>query len=134
MAPHDPGRSARSLLLTDALINLVLGGLLIAYPHQLVVLLGLPEVPSAFYPNVLGGVLFGIGIALALAYRGGTQGLGLDGAIAINLCGAGTVVVWLVAAPQAFSATGRLTLLVVALLVLGIGCAEGVHRLRRRRP
>jgi len=129
-----PARTDRALLLADAAINLLLGVLLLLYPGTLVRMLGLPEVRSAFYPSVLGGVLFGIGIALAVASRGSSHGLGLDGAIAINLCGACTVIVWLVAAPQQFSAAGRLTLLVVALLVLGIGCVEGVHRLRRRGP
>jgi hypothetical protein len=42
-----------------------------------------------FYPNALGGVLSGIGIALLIeAFRepNGLVGLGLGGAIAINLC------------------------------------------------
>ncbi len=134
MSSDDPGTTIRPLLLADALINLVLGGLLVAYPQRLVVMLGLPEVRSTFYPNVLGGVLFGIGIALFIASRGSRQGLGLDGAIAINLCGAGMVVIRLIAAPQDFSATGRITLWVVALLVSGIGSVELIHRLRHRNP
>ncbi len=134
MSSDDPGTTARPLLLADALINLVLGGLLVAYPQRLVVMLGLPEVRSTFYPNVLGGVLFGIGIALFITSRGGRQGLGLDGAIAINLCGAGVVLIRLTAAPQDFSAAGRITLWVVALLVSGIGSVELIHRLRHRNP
>jgi hypothetical protein len=122
--------SARPLLFADAAVNLILGGLLLAYPQRLVRLLDLPEVRSTFYPNVLGGVLVGIGIALVLTYRGGGHGLGLDGAIAINICGAGTVAVWLFAVPREFSAGGRITLLVVAVVVLGIGCVEFFHRLR----
>ncbi|MDX2438504.1 MAG: hypothetical protein QNL88_15840 [Acidobacteriota bacterium] len=38
----------------------------------------------------------------------------------------------LIAAPQDFSATGRITLWVVALLVSGIGSVELIHRLRHR--
>jgi len=87
----------RPLLLADALINLLLGVLLLLYPQWLVEALGMPVVANTFFPNVLGGVLFGIGVALLIAHRGGVQGLGLDGAIAINLCGAGVVVGWLVA-------------------------------------
>ena len=121
------------LLLTDAVVNLMLGGLLVLYPQRLVEMLGLPAVNSRFYPSVLGGVLVGIGVALVVSYRGGASGLGLDGAIAINICGAGTVVVWLLSVPQDFSAAGRLTLWVVAVLVLGIGCGELFHRLRRHR-
>ena len=121
----------RRLLLVDAAVNLVLGALLMFYPQRLVAALGLPEVRIAFYPSILGAVLFGIGIALLLTHRGGGHGLGLDGAIAINLCGAGALAVWLVASPEAFSATGKVTLWTVAVLVLGIGVAELRHRLGR---
>jgi len=117
------------LLLADAVINLLLGGLLLLYPQWLVEALGMPPVATAFFPNVLGGVLFGIGIALLIAHRRGAQGLGLDGAIAINLCGAGVVVGWLVIAPNAIPPRGRLTLWIIALVVIGIGIVELQHRL-----
>ena len=119
----------RPLLLADALINLLLGALLLLYPQVLVKALGMPEVATTFFPNVLGGVLFGIGVALLIAYRGGTQGLGLDGAIAINLCGAGVVVGWLVIAPHAIPPRGKITLWIIALAVIGIGLVELKHRI-----
>ena len=119
----------RPLLLADALINLLLGVLLLLYPQWLVEALGMPEVASTFFPNVLGGVLFGIGLALLLAHRVGAQGLGLDGAIAINLCGAGVVVGWLVIAPHAIPPRGRITLWVIALVVVGIGLVELWYRI-----
>jgi len=119
------------LLLADALINVLLGALLLFYPQWLVEALGMPVVTATFFPNVLGGVLFGIGIALFISYRGGAQGLGLDGAIAINLCGAGVVVGWLVFAPQAIPPRGRVTLWIIALVVIGIGLVELRHRLRK---
>jgi hypothetical protein len=75
-------------------------------------------------------VLFGIGIALLLAWRGKAQGLGLDGAIAINLCGAGVLVGWLLIAPQAIPPRGRITLWAIALLFIGIGLVEIWHRVR----
>jgi len=118
----------RPLLLADALINLLLGALLLVYPKWLAEALGMPEVASTFFPNILGGVLFGIGIALLIAHRGGGQGLGLDGAIAINLCGAGVVVGWLLLAPHAIPARGKITLWIIALLVIGIGLGELRHR------
>jgi hypothetical protein len=121
----------RRLLLADAVVNLVLGALLVAYPQRLVEALGLPEVRTAFYPSILGAVLFGIGIALLLPHRGGARGLGLDGAIAINLCGAGVLAGWLVVRPGTFSGTGKATLWVVAVLVIGIGAAQLGHRRRR---
>ena len=122
----------RPLLLADALINLLLGALLLLYPQWLVEALGMPEVATSFFPNVLGGVLFGIGLALFIAYRGGAQGLGLDGAIAINLCGAGVVVGWLVIAPHAIPPRGKITLWTIALLVIVIGLVELRHRLRTK--
>ena len=118
----------RPLLLADALINLLLGALLLFYPQWLVEALGMPVVATSFFPNVLGGVLFGIGLALLIAYRGGTQGLGLDGAIAINLCGAGVVVGWLVIAPHAIPPRGKITLWIIALAVIAIGLVELQHR------
>lgn len=120
----------KKLLLADAIINLVLGVLLLLYPQALAQALGMPAVATTFFPNVLGGVLFGIGVALLLAWRGGAQGLGLDGAIAINLCGAGVVVGWLLIAPQAIPPRGRITLWVIALLVIGVGVVEIRHRVR----
>ena len=123
----------RSLLLADALINLLLGALLLVYPQWLVEALGMPVVATTFFPNVLGGVLFGIGLALLISYRGGAQGLGLDGAIAINLCGAGVVVGWLVIAPHAIPARGKITLWIIALIVIGIGLVELWHRIRTQK-
>jgi len=120
----------RPLLLADAVINLLLGTLLLLYPQWLVEVLGIPAVTTTFFPNVLGGVLFGIGIALFIAYRGGAQGLGLDGAIAINICGAGVVVGWLVVAPQTIPPRGKITLWIIALIVIGIGLVEIQHHLR----
>jgi len=120
------------LLFADAAINLILGILLLMYPQWLVDALGLPKTASAFYPSVLGGVLIGIGVALLIAHRGGTQGLGLDGAIAINLCGAGVLAGWLIVSPQMFTIRGRVTLWTVAILVIGIGLVELAHRARSR--
>jgi hypothetical protein len=122
----------RPLLLADAVINLVLGLLLLLYPQWLAAALGMPPVATNFFPNVLGGVLFGIGLALLITYSGGSQGLGLDGAIAINLCGAGVVAGWLVVAPHAIPPRGRMTLWIIALLVIGIGLVELQHRIRMK--
>jgi len=69
-----------SLLLIDGIINLGLGALLIIFPETLVAALGVPDAAPTFYPNILGGVLFGIGIALLIERKnqhGGGIGLGL---------------------------------------------------------
>jgi len=122
----------RALLLIDAVANLVLGALLLCYPIGLAELLGLPAADSSFYPTILGGVIFGIGIALLLAHTN-RDGLGIDGAIAINFFGAGVLVIWLVAYPPAIPVRGLITLWIVAAVVLGIGAVELVQRTRTKR-
>ena len=77
----------RLLLALDAAVNLLLGAILLLFPAGLIALLGLPATDTHFYTSILGGVLFGIGLALLLELRGGSariRGLGLGGAIAIN--------------------------------------------------
>ena len=60
----------RSILLTiDGIINLVLGVLLVTFPASLVEVLGVPDAPP-FCPNILGGILIGIGIAFELIHTG----------------------------------------------------------------
>jgi len=117
----------RSLLLVDAIANLLLGSLLLCFPLGVDRLLGLPSSQSSFYPSILGGVILGIGIALLLA-RAGRPGLGVDGAIVINLIGAGVLVVWLIARPPLIPTRGMMTLWVVAVVVAGIGVVEIIHR------
>ena len=66
------------LLLADALVNLVIGAVLVAFPARLIGALGLPASPSTFYPRILGAVLIGVGLALLLnALPTGLSGLGL---------------------------------------------------------
>ena len=82
--------NSKTLLLIDGIINLALGVGLLLFPAVLVDALGIPQAESRFYPNILGAVLFGIGIALLVERFDGKRsmnGLGLAGAIAINLCG-----------------------------------------------
>ena len=80
----------RALLTLDGIVNLILGSLLLFFPAGLAAWLGLPETRSYFYASILGAVLVGIGLALMLERYGTSwemRGLGLHGAIAINLCG-----------------------------------------------
>ncbi len=91
-------KKVQLLLAVDAIINLLLGLLLLLLPAGLLKALGLPPTDTYFYTSILGGVIFGIGIALLLEWlRGGkgVRGLGLAGAIAINLCGGGVLLYWL---------------------------------------
>ena len=121
----------RSLLLTvDSLINLLLGVLLLVFPRDLMSFLGLPEPGSAFYPSILGAVLFGIGIALWMergADRARARGLGLGGAVAINLCGALVLSAWLLFGDLSLSIKAAVVLWgIVAVLTL-VSLAEVLH-------
>jgi hypothetical protein len=119
------GHSA--LLLVDAVINLALGVLLLAFPRSLVVLLGLPDARTAFYPNVLGGVLFGIGLALLLERwkpGGWATGLGLTGAIAINLCGGTVLALWVMLGDLELAPRGRVILGLLAVLLFTVSGFE----------
>lgn len=124
------------LLMIDAIINLALGVLLVLFPSGVVGLLGIPPAESGFYPNILGGVLLGIGIALLLQYFGsgrGMSGLGLAGAISINLCAGLVLAAWLVWGGLAIPARGHALLWAVVIVVVGLGLIEMASQLRRAR-
>jgi len=115
------------LLAADAVINLLLGILILSFPAGVLRSFGLPPTDTYFYTSILGGVIFGIGLALGLEYlRGGqgSMGLGIPGAILINLCGGGVLLFWLLFRNQSLPLRGTITLWVVAILVLGIGLVE----------
>jgi len=127
----------RSILLTiDGIINLVLGLLLIAFPTPLVEALGIPNAPG-FYPNILGGVFIGITIALIIeSYRKGsetTSGLGLTGAISINLCGGLVLLIWLIAGTLNLPPRGIIFLWILDLALLIISSFELWQHLRLKR-
>ena len=126
----------RHLLLTvDGAINLLLGGALVAFPRDLVRWLGVPNVESAFYPSVLGGVLVGIGVALLLERLGRrrrTGGLGLAGAVAINLCGGLVLAGWLTLADLELPLRGLVFLWALVLALVGLSGLELVQEARHR--
>jgi hypothetical protein len=126
----------RELILTiDGIVNLALGLALAFFPRGLLAALGLPIPPSSFYASILGAVLVGIGLALLMQRFWGPShatGLGVEGAIAINLCGGGALIGWLVAGGLSIPTRGYLLLWTVAVLVCGIGLTEAVVRTRQK--
>ena len=117
----------RTLLAIDGIVNLLLGMLLLLFPAGLLELIGAPPTSTLFYTSILGAVIFGIGIALFVELFGGLsgfRGLGLAGAIAINLCGGGVLLGWLLVGTLDIPLRGRIIGWVVALVVLGIGAVE----------
>ncbi|MFC1579029.1 hypothetical protein ACFL3Y_01420 [Pseudomonadota bacterium] len=113
----------KSLLLLDAIINLGLGVLLVFFPEGIVSALGVPSVESAFYPSILGAVLFGIGLALLLERNIGS-GLGLYGAVAINLSGGLALGLWLIFGGLQLPPRGEFFLWGLAIVLVGISAVE----------
>jgi hypothetical protein len=120
-------KPSKTVLIVDAAINLILGFLLLIFSQELAQLLGVPATEQYFYPNILGGVLFGIGIALLIeCFRrpGGLVGLGLGGAIAINLCGGLVLIAWLIFGKLSTPVHGQVFLWVLAIVLVVISGAE----------
>jgi hypothetical protein len=121
----------KRLLAVDAGVNLLLGALLsltVPFPARLPRILGVPAVGQPFYASMLGAVLIGIGVAL-LVERGRSSpaapvGLGLMGAIAINLCAGVALFGWLVLGGLDLSLRGAIVLWSIDALLLAISGAE----------
>ena len=114
-----------SVLLTiDAAINLILGVLLVLFQKNLASWLGIPDPGSALYPSSLGAVLFGIGIALLIERFRGSEGLGLLGAISINLSGGGVLAFWLLSGRLGLPLSGLVFLWTLVLILVGISAFE----------
>lgn len=100
-------------------------------------MLGLPfPISDTFYPSLLGGVLVGIGLALLVQRvwgAAGVVGLGIEGAIVIHLCGAATLVVWLIVGDLDVPVYGYALLWGFAALVLGIALYEMIVRFKQAR-
>ena len=126
------------VLVVDAVINLILGFLLlmlIPFPAQLTRLLGVPPVKQAFYPSIMGGVFIGIALALFIeAFRErpqGLVGLGLGGAIAINLCGGLVLMGWLIFGRLEIPIHGQFLLWTIAATLVVISSLEVVVHSRK---
>ena len=112
----------KRILIIDAVINLILGLLLITIPQKAIQFLGAPAAEQLFYPSILGAVLIGIGIALlveCVRKPEGLVGLGLGGAVAINLCAGFALALWLVFGSLNIPLKGQIFLwLLVGVLIL----------------
>ena len=121
-------KSSRSfLILVDAIINLVIGVVLLLFPLGVPGWLGLPGSAEPFYPLILGAVIFGIGLALILEFISDSKnwrGLGLEGAITINFCGGGMLLIWLIFSNMNIPFRGLFILWTIAIVVLAVGMIE----------
>ena len=121
------------LLIVDAFINYALGILCILYPYVSETI-GVPFVENSFYPNILGAVLFGIGIALTIEYfrkQIGWVGLGLGGAVAINLTGGAVLILWLILGNLTIPFRGQVFLWILAIILVLISSIELVVHVRK---
>jgi hypothetical protein len=121
----------KTLLLIDCIVNTLLGVLLLLFPVGIIDLFGLPKTNSNFYPSILGAILFGIGLALFLElvnFQKHFRGLGLGGAIAINIVGSLALICWLILGSLDIPIRGQIILWIVGLIVLVIGIVELVTK------
>lgn len=132
--------SSSILLIIDAVINFILGFLLlltIPFPDQMTDLLGAPAIDNAFYSSIFGAVLVGIGIALLMESKRTKPrqlvGLGLGGAVVINLCGGAALISWLLFGDLNLSLGGLIFLWTLSLILIIISGLEIVFYIRKTR-
>jgi len=120
------------LLLIDAVINLILGSLLLFFPAATASFLGVPPITPRFYPSILGAVLFGIGLALLIERTNflGLTGLGLGGAVAINLSGGIVLAGWLLFGGLSLPIRGLVFFWGLVIVLVGISTAELFAKLK----
>lgn len=128
-------KQGKTLLLIDAIINLFLGIVLLAYSEPVIKIFGLPESDMSFYPNILGAILFGIGIALLIEYRrpGEFIGLGIGGAITINLMGGIVLFFWLAFGNLNIPAHGKIILWILDIVLIGISSMELIAYMNKKQ-
>jgi hypothetical protein len=119
-------KNDKMLLLIDSMINLFLGLVLLLYSEPVIDFFGLPLTNNKFYPTILGAVLFGIGVALIIEYvkKPNIVGLGLGGAISINLIGGIVLLIWLIWGTLTAPTHGLIILWVLAILLVSISLFE----------
>ncbi|MEJ2634713.1 MAG: hypothetical protein P8184_05420 [Calditrichia bacterium] len=124
------------ILVLDALVDFILGIALFLFPGQVIRVLGLPVTDQLFYPSILGGVLFGIGIALLIEFLKTSDhltGLGLAGALIINFCGGLVLAGWLIWGKLMIPAGGRFLLWILVFILVIISGVELLATLQIRK-
>ena len=125
----------KKLLFLDGVGNVFLGLALLVAPMAVGAWLGLPA-GGAFYASLFGAVLVGIGIALLLERRdsraAGT-GLGLTGALVINLCFGLALAGWLIRGGLQLPLRGSLVLWTLVAILVGLSSLELLSE-RSARP
>lgn len=124
-----------TLLELDGAGNLLLGVIFLAFPTWVSNILGLPGGESRFYPTILGAILFGIGLALLLErFRGSHNyiGLGLAGALTINLSFGLGLAAWLLITSVKLTVLGTFLMWGLVAILVGISGVELLTEMRER--
>ena len=124
------------ILSIDAIINFILGIFLLLFPHKLVQFLGLPLVEVSFYPSILGAILFGIAVALLIENYKRQQsmtGLGLVGAIVINICGGIILALWLLFGNLGMPLRGYIILWSLVVILVFLSLVESGMSMRGKK-
>ena len=121
----------KMILFVDAIINFVLGVLLLIFSPAMASWLGVPLSSTSFYPNILGAIFIGITIALLIDVKGkkdnGNMGLGLLGAISINLCGGTMLALWLILGDLELPVRGFIILWTIVIILIIVSVTELIH-------
>jgi len=97
--------------------------------------LEIPTGENLLFPSIVGGVLTGIGISLLMErYKSSLKvtGLGLGGAISINICGVGVLAVWLAKGSLNFPIHTYVVGRTIAVIILGMSASELFDHFRRK--
>lgn len=118
----------KPILFVDAAINFILGVLLLFFSPRLADFLGVPSSSTAFYPSILGAIFIGITIGLLIEAIGKGDrfggGLGLTGAVSINLGGGIVLAFWLIFGGLQLPVRGLLFLWVLVFLLVAVSLFE----------
>lgn len=111
------------VLTVEALLRGAIAALLIVLPKSVIGALGLPRAEQSFWPRLLGAVFAGMAAAAYIEGHFKLQsGLGLGGAVAINIATAFAILTGLVVGGLDIPRRGRLLLWIssAALIVLAL--------------
>jgi len=126
----------KPVLLLDAGVNFALGIILVFYSPAMAAFFDLPLTSSIFYPQILGAIFIGIAAALTIEVckkNRSITGLGLFGALTINLCGGTALLLWLVFGDLQLHLKGLLILWTLAVFLFLISGVELFLELRRKK-
>jgi hypothetical protein len=115
------------LLELDGIGNVLLGLPLLLVPEFVSQFLGLPTASATFYPTILGAIFVGIGMALLMErFKPSWGGLGLGGAMSINMIFGIILAGWLLLSGINLSSQGTVILWLLVLILVGISVVEAL--------